>query len=181
MLSNDELTAVVQDWDQRMLNGERGDPPPPGDPLADQVDAAARDVRVAARRMVEKGWMWSLEHHTYASYPGWLRLGALTAFLSWMLGMSETCLHSPAPQHPEPIIAAAWRPGRMVCGRSLTCGRLLALVPNSDQDRTCDSCKRVTAGTDEDSLSPGVLVSGAFSYVYGTCSDCPVPRVVPTV
>ena len=105
-----------------------------------------------------------------AEHPDWVRLGLISAFMGWILGRSSTCLHNPDPRYPQPIAAAAWKPGLVVCGR---CAHLLAIPRNSVKDRTCDGCGRVTTGPEnDDGIWPNTIVHGPLVYSLGTCRDC---------
>ncbi|SCL20480.1 hypothetical protein [Micromonospora inyonensis] len=79
----------------------------------------------------------------------------------------------PAPTRPAPaapVVAAAWKPGLIVCH---ACTYLTALPRGSDRDRTCDACGRVCAGVEHgDGIHPGMVQLGPLVYQYGVCGDC---------
>lgn len=135
--------------------------------LLDQLDAAADQVYTGLERSsgTEK-----MLHIPAPEHPGWIRLGLLTAFITWCSGKSATCLHDPHPMRPQPVAAAAWKPGLVVCAR---CQHLLELPKGSVKDRTCDSCGKVTAGVEnDDPMWPIRVAKGPFIYLAGACRDC---------
>ncbi|KXK61960.1 hypothetical protein AWW66_11000 [Micromonospora rosaria] len=105
-----------------------------------------------------------------AGVPGWLRLPLLDTLTTWFADQAATCRHQPHPDRPEPVIAAAWKPGLVVCTR---CAPMTGLPRNSDRDRTCDRCGRVCAGVEHgDGIYPGMVQVGALVYQYGVCGQC---------
>jgi hypothetical protein len=104
-----------------------------------------------------------------ATLPEWLRLDLLTTWAAWSAGTGRTCMHSPHPDRPEPVSAAAWRPGLVACAR---CVHLTVLPPGSTADRTCDACGHVVAGLPDEGISPGRLTFGPMVYGYGVCPEC---------
>lgn len=137
--------------------------------LDDQTDAALTDAaRVMAVAHQAVGGVSRNVH--LRDMPEWLRLNVLDAIGRFIAGDAETCVHSPHPARPQPVYAAAWRPGRVVCGR---CTHLLELPRGSRRDRTCDRCGHVCAGFDEgDPIYPSLARFGLLIYQYGTCRDC---------
>lgn len=137
--------------------------------LVDQGDAAAAD----AYRWLEfeapliGGKLGRLDH---AALAGWVRLGVVSTWTAWSLGQGSTCMHAPSVDRPEPVFAAAWRPGLVACAR---CVHLTVLRPGSPADRTCDACGHVVAGIDHgEGIYPGRLQFGPMLYAYGTCDGC---------
>jgi hypothetical protein len=126
--------------------------------LRDQFAAAARHVQAGVDTVIASGVGGMNGRHMPArDTPGWLRLGVLTALSTWFADTASTCVHSPHPSRPQPVAAAAWKPGQIVCGR---CTHLLRLA-NTDADRTCDGCGHLTAGpAHDDGIWPGVVVLG---------------------
>lgn len=104
--------------------------------------------------------------------PAWLRLSVLDAVASWANGVSSTCVHSPEPTHPQPVLSAAWKPRLVVCA---LCAPLLAQPRGSVKDRTCDSCGHVCAGPEAgDGIYPAMVQLGPLIHQYGVCTDCRV-------
>ncbi|WFE45009.1 hypothetical protein [Verrucosispora sp. WMMD1129] len=139
----------------------------------DQADAATVDalrITTTAGRDV----LGSDAHPaTVEQTPGWLRLGLLDAFTAWLTGRASTCFHAPDPARPQPVIAAAWRPGVVTCS---ACVHLVALPRGSAADRTCDACGHRCAGPEHgDGIYPGMVQFGPLIYQYGVCGDCRPP------
>jgi hypothetical protein len=137
--------------------------------MLDQLDAAAADV-------------WAHMHATGpaeriplaltpADHPGWLRLPLLDTFVNWIGGKAATCVHDPHPDRPQPVVAAAWRPGTIAC---TACEPFLfALRRGSEADRRCDGCGKVTRGpAADDGIYPVALQAGPMLYRAGVCRDC---------
>ena len=139
----------------------RGLPSVPGG--RDQVEASLSETR--------RGWdrlSAVLGVDSDNDGPEWLRLAALDAMLGWMEGESRTCMHSPVPDRPQPILAAAWKPGLIACIR---CPHLLKENPLSNH--VCDGCGR---DFHPDKGREGIdLVFVKFShltYTAGACESC---------
>nr|WP_221382780.1 hypothetical protein [Actinoplanes polyasparticus] len=135
----------------------------------DQADAA---ISEATDLLQQAGQLISDEASrlvTPGELPGWLRLGIIQAFVSWISGGGETCRHNLHPGHPQPIFAALWRPDLTVCG---FCLHLFSLAPDSEAAHTCDACGRVCARTADDGITPGMLQIGPLTVQYGACDDC---------
>ncbi len=135
----------------------------------DQLQAASRDTnRVSAFIADHIG----AQPHMRApdGIPDWVRLGLLQAWSAHCLNTADTCLHSPTVERPEPVTAAAWRPGLVVCMR---CSMLLAIRYGSEASRTCDGCGHVCAGTEhDDPIYPNSVVFGTLIYQFGACRAC---------
>lgn len=102
--------------------------------------------------------------------PGWLRLGVIDAMVGYLGSTAATCLHNPAADRPEPVVAAAWRPGHIVCVR---CVHLLVLPRSSAANRRCDGCGHECAGPDiGDPIYPGATRLGSLLYQFGVCGSC---------
>jgi len=135
--------------------------------VGDQLDAAAME---AFRTLVQMG-----EHLGYrpvrppgwASLPGWLRLSVADTMLGFSAGAGRTCLHA-TPQRAEPLFAAIWWPGLVVCS---SCRHLLAPRRGPDE-HTCDGCGRVCPATPEEGVRPVTLQLGPFLFSMGCCEDC---------
>ena len=101
--------------------------------------------------------------------PGWFRLGALAALSGWYAGTGRVCMHDPTPRRPQPVVAAAWRPGLVVCA---ACVSLLA-VHDPVANATCDRCGCVCAGPEQgDGIRASSLVVGPLTYRVGVCETC---------
>lgn len=147
--------------------------------FTDQADAAVdhtdelRDALagVLAPEKFRRGWAEA------ADYPDWLRLGVLDAFAGWITGETATCLHAPDPMRPQPLFAAAWKPGLVTCIR---CTHLLVQPSRSRADKLCDGCGHECAGPDAgDGVYPGVVQLGVMLYEFGTCTSCHADMPVP--
>ena len=76
-------------------------------------------------------------------------------------GGSRTCLH--APTWHGWLVAAAWRPGLVVCPQ---CAPMLR--PRRGTEFACDLC-----GTDNPGdCQPAAVAAGRLLLVYGACGDC---------
>ena len=140
--------------------------------LVDQADAAAghTDDIVAALTGLLGGRAGATAP---AQLEGWLRLGVIDAWLDYATGRAATCRHNPTARRPQPVLAAAWRPGLITC---VGCAHLFTLPRNTDADRTCDCCGRVVAGSEaEDPMWPSLIQCGPLVFQYGTCTDCKPP------
>lgn len=137
--------------------------------LRDQTEAAADGARRAllaeAAALGVEG-----EHIPHRDMPEWVRLPLLDTWFRWCTGRGRTCLHEPHPDRPEPVFAAAWRPGLVACA---ACPHLIQLRRGSAADRTCDRCGRVTAGPEHgDGIHPARVQLGPLLFAYGSCGDC---------
>lgn len=136
--------------------------------LLDQTDSTVEQIRrnisTAKAAGAIKTAALAVEQH-----PGWIRLGICDALVTWWCGQHSTCMHDPHPMRPRPVLAAAWKPGLVVCGR---CEYLLRLPEGSEADRTCDGCGRVVTGRGEDLMYPLVVAAGVLGYSVGACRDC---------
>jgi hypothetical protein len=138
--------------------------------LVDQLDSAARDIEAGVDLMCATGVAAGKKHVPAAAVPDWVRLGALDTLVCWITGGASTCMHSPVPDRPTPLYAAAWRPGLIACG---ACVHLLALPRGYVADRRCDGCGHLTTGVGNgDGIWPTVVALGPLSYSLGCCRDC---------
>ncbi len=137
--------------------------------LADQGRAAADDALHFLK--LEAPFLRApVSEVDIAELPEWLRLDLLTTWTGWTAGTGRTCMHSPHPDRPEPVFAAAWRPGLVACAR---CVHLTVLARGSRADRTCDRCGYVVAGIEHgEGIHPGRVTFGPIVFAYGTCPDC---------
>lgn len=132
-------------------------------PLGDQVESATREqgathdavAAILGARNLDVG---------RSDVPDWQRLLIVDALLGFIQGTASTCVHDPSLRRPEPLYAAAWRPGVVGCKH---CLHLFRLKPGSIRDRTCDGCGQVV-----DKIHPQMLTRGPLSLMFGTCDDC---------
>ena len=140
----------------------------------DQADAAVND---ATARLLQVAQLVSDEPAQAiwpGDIPGWLRLSALDAFVGFLSGTASTCRHTPQASNPEPVYAAAWKPGLITCSH---CLHLFGVGRGSAADRTCDSCGRICGGIQEDDpITPGMVQVSVVVLQFGTCGDCAPPR-----
>lgn len=138
--------------------------------LLDQADAAAAHLHRGTAAAAAAGAFESFGGIAMEEVPGWVRLGLLDTLLRWTTGEAETCLHAPVATRPQPVFAAAWKPGRVVCAR---CGHLLKLPARSPEERRCDGCGCIVAGDEHgDPIWPISVQCGGINYAHGCCRDC---------
>lgn len=146
----------------------------------DQVAAAGAHTSVIRDKVsalldadpADSGWLPA------AQVPDWIRLAAYDTLARWFAGTIDTCRHNPVPDHPQPVSAAAWKPGLIVC---LACTHLLKCRPGSLEERTCDGCGHECTGPEnDDGIWPALTQAGVLLYEYGVCGDCKaaLPRPV---
>lgn len=133
----------------------------------DQLDAAVADSQQILRALHTEAGDRTLEV-PHERMNDWLRLGMLHTLTRWAVGEVRTCMHAPDMAHPQPVFAAAWSPGLLVCA---WCTHLLQV--SGVADYTCDGCGHVCKGTQaSDGISVVTAVLGALSYQAGVCRDC---------
>lgn len=134
-----------------------------GQAFTDQLSSATRDMkRRAEQALGNPGYLIDRD-----DMSGWLRLGMLDAFLAWANDKGRTCGHRPDVRFPQPVWAAAWRPGLVVCE---LCTDLLTIGPVTD--KTCDGCGHVCAGMPDDPVVAVSVLAGGFCYLAGACQEC---------
>ena len=99
--------------------------------------------------------------------PEWVRLGMLDVTLKWFEGQALTCIHMPRPERPQPVFAAAWKPGVVTCRQ---CRHLLAVTGVADT--ICDGCGHECKGMPDDGIKPVTAFCGQLAYQMGVCMDC---------
>lgn len=99
--------------------------------------------------------------------PMWVRLGTLSAVSAWVADQARTCLHDPRADGPVPGLAAAWKPGLVVCPQ---CLHMLATGGGVEEYR-CDGCGRISLPEDG-GVRVASLSTGALTYRFGACPDC---------
>lgn len=139
--------------------------------VVDQADAANADAyRTTLGLAALLGGQEDVHGAAAGDVPGWLRLNVIDAYVGYVSGRADTCRHNPDPSRPEPVLAAAWRPGLISCRG---CVFLFATVQGSTMDRTCDGCGRVCAGVDAgDPIYPSMVQLGPVIFQYGACAGC---------
>lgn len=141
--------------------------------LGDQFDAAADDTMTITRAMGQRLDGAKEGFLPATAVPDWLRLSLLSTLTDWILGKGETCRHNPHSDTPQPLLAAAWRPGLVACTE---CVHLFRLVPGSDKEATCDGCgHRCTGPDNDDGIHPAVIRCGLMVFQYGACRSCVKP------
>lgn len=155
-------TARLDVRDRRELAQGMVEDCPPG--LLDQYRAAAEHT-VAA--LTEN--MPSARSYRVDEVPDAVLVSILHELMQWGAGRQRTCIHRPDPARPQPVLAAAWKPGVVVCP---ACTHLLRLPRGSVKDRTCDLCGHVAAGPPTDPVLPVAAAYGPFVYLYGCCRGC---------
>lgn len=135
----------------------------------DQEALAQRDATLEAltEAFVDRhGGQIRLVEHSKIS--DWIRLGAVSALAQWVAGESKSCMHIPSPRNtPFPVIAAAWKPGLVVCPQ---CQHLIAGL-SAEEEMRCDCCGRITT-MEEGGIYPLSISTGAIMYRAGSCASC---------
>lgn len=149
--------------------------PPRGTAMLDQLHAAC-DEGIAAWKAAHPNDPGDVEH---AAIDDWIRLPLLDTMAKWLQDRANTCIHHPTPLHPEPVWAAAWKPGFIVCTQ---CHWMLSVgVNGTDDDRRCDCCGRVVAGRDhDDPIWSSTVWINQLGYTFGACRDCQPSRAGAT-
>ena len=129
--------------------------------LLDQSDAATADIEKVAQLIAALAGSTSSEL-PFRAIPEWLRLSIADTLLRYHSGTNDTCMHNPRPANPQPIVAAAWKPGLVT---DVACVRLFRV--SAEKDHTCDRCGGVFDVLHACSLSYGPLI-----YNFGLCADC---------
>lgn len=129
----------------------------------DQLETAARKARESEEKKLghKSGWV------ARESLVDWVRLGMYDALAEWFFGRAVTCVHQPTPRFPQPMFAAAWKPGLVVCER---CVDLLAVTGVAN--KTCDGCGHVCEGPPDDGITPVTTFVGSLGYQVGVCERC---------
>lgn len=137
--------------------------------MVDQEALAHRDATIEALLKAfadQRGGQRRLVEHS--KIPDWIRLGAVSALAQWVAGESETCTHVPSPNGaPFAVIAAAWKPGLVVCAQ---CQHLIAGLSEEEEMR-CDCCGRITT-MEEGGIHALSISTGSIMYRAGACASC---------
>ncbi|SQD96281.1 hypothetical protein FMEAI12_3560026 [Parafrankia sp. Ea1.12] len=138
--------------------------------MLDQADAAA--VAVEGRMQQYAAEHGALYRRAAADeIPEWIRFGVVEALVTFSARRATTCQHAPDPARPQPVYAAAWRPGVIAC--AACCGFLFRLA--GDRDRTCDRCGHIER---ERGVYPCSVALGPLTFMFGLCHECR-PDVTP--
>lgn len=106
-----------------------------------------------------------------APLPKWLRISIQETLLTWGAGRGRTCLHGPTMKPLAPVFSAAWKPWLVVCPK---CTHMLTVRGGrgSEEDNTCDACRRIASRTGDDFLQPSMVTVGPLTYMFGACKTC---------
>jgi hypothetical protein len=139
----------------------------------DQADASARTTSHMVDVLRDHIGSHQFGGIAPAEVPDWLRLSVLDALVNWITGRAEMCRHAPDPLAPQPVLAAAWRPGLVACA---ACAHLFRLRRGSDAEATCDACGHRCAGLEAgDGIHPAFIQAGSLLFQYGVCGSCAPP------
>lgn len=156
-------TAVELDEYLSTLTDEERAQFRPNIALKDQITAAQAEGIANEERRLEHKARWV----PHLGLPEWVRLGILDTFLKWQEGKVLTCVHQPMLDKPEPVFAAAWKPGIVTCAQ---CRHLLAVTGVTDT--ICDGCGHECKGMPDDGIKPVTAFTGALAYQVGVCKSC---------
>lgn len=156
-------TAVELDEYLSTLTPEERAQLRPNVALKDQVLAAQAEAITTEEGRLRHNARWV----PHQGLPEWVRLGMLDVTLKWFEGQALTCIHMPAAERPQPVFAAAWKPGVVVCAR---CRHLLAVVGVADT--ICDGCGHECKGMPDDGIKPVTAFVGMLAYQVGVCVSC---------
>jgi hypothetical protein len=160
--SQSELLAVVVD---RLLHDPELRPIlktiaaglPADSSFVEKLKAARRDADALLDRMQPEA--------THGPAPDWMRMATTAALVSWgVFRDAATCSHQPHPARPQPVYAAAFRPGLVTCQRCIP-----ALIDGTDPHR-CDRCGETKAET----CLMGSMQLGAMTWLFHVCRSCSV-------
>jgi hypothetical protein len=135
--------------------------------LLDQLDAAAAQSERLFKGMgaAMKATVGGVD---YANVPDWLRLSLVDTWARFIGGTIDTCQHAPRIDHPQPVVAAVWRPGLIVCAHCIHLTKATGTA-----DLTCDRCARVCAGLDHgEGIHSCSITFGPLLYFFGLCPGC---------
>jgi hypothetical protein len=137
----------------------------------DQLNAAERESARYVRDALASGDLLNERVLSAADNPPWVRRPMFEAMITWVIGLGKVCVHNPSSRRPQPVYAAMWRPGVVVCAH---CTPLLSMPGRglSVQDRTCPGCKRITGGPDSDELHLHGVQSSVMTFAFTVCTAC---------
>jgi hypothetical protein len=138
--------------------------------MVESFDSASRDTyqRLAG---TEAHGMSAARIPNDAPLPAWLRISIQETLLTWSTDRGRTCRHGPSLMRPVPVFSAAWKPWLVVCSE---CTHMLT-VPGgrgSQEDNTCDACRRVATRAGGDIIQPAMVTVGPLTYMFGACKTC---------
>ncbi|MEU6785915.1 hypothetical protein ABZ912_42570 [Nonomuraea angiospora] len=136
--------------------------------LIDQGDAAVTDTHARLRDLVDRNG-GAFVPTPVDQHPDWVRLPIFATLADWLAGRARTCIHNPTPRRPQPVHAAAWKPGLVTCN---DCIALFLLRRDSPKNRTCDGCGYVIDPGRGEKIWPTVISCGVLSYQVAACADC---------
>jgi hypothetical protein len=151
----DEYLASLTDEDRAQLNPNIG--------MVDQVRKAQAEGISDRESVLGNKARWV----PHLGLPEWVRLGMYDVLIRWSEGRALTCSHQPSIDRPQPVYAAAWKPGVVVCGQCQPMLRVIGLA-----DRTCDGCGHECMGMPDDGILPVSAFTGALAYQVGVCVSC---------
>lgn len=135
--------------------------------LLDQSDAATSQAERLFKDM-GSAMKATIGGADYGDVPDWLRLSLVDTWAGFIEGTLDTCQHAPRIDRPQPVVAAVWRPGLIVCTACIYLTKATGAA-----DLTCDRCARVRAGLERgEGIHPCSISFGPLLYFYGLCPDC---------
>ena len=132
----------------------------------DQFDAAGGESIRAAASLSADGTMAQMLYTP--DTPEWLRLTLFATHGDWIKGVSRTCMHAPSPELPQAVIAAAGRPGLVVCAKCV----LMLRPPTREAGSTCDVCGHICTSAEGDLIYAGSITRSTLTLTFGVCGSC---------
>jgi hypothetical protein len=134
-----------------------------GSSFVDQLHAARRDADALLDRMQPEA--------THGPAPDWMRMATTAALVSWgVFREAVTCSHQPDPARPQPVYAAAFRPGLVTCQQCIP-----ALIHGTDPHH-CDRCGE----TKTETCLMGSMQLGTMTWLFHICPSCSATIAEPT-
>jgi hypothetical protein len=130
---------------------------------ASTADGAMRQMRQEWLDLDEGNYVAEL---TFTAEGDWLQLSIMDAVATFLSGRARTCIHSPEAGQPQPVFAAAWRPGLITCAE---CVRLLE-IKDAVADSMCDRCGQ--SSHPEGEIWPMIAHYVWLTFAYGLCRSC---------
>lgn len=122
--------------------------------FVDQLNAARRDADALLDRM---------QPECSGRAPDWVRVGATAAAVRWgVLDDVATCSHQPHHDRPEPVYAAAFRPGLV------TCQQCIPALLHGASPYHCDRCRE----THVEICLMGSMQLGVMTWLFHICRSC---------
>ncbi len=127
---------------------------------ADQLAAASAEARGVLRSIAAAPRAAGPARLIEAAASPWLTNQRAAVVRSLAAGRTRPCIHlGPAPRVAH---AAVWAPGRLVCSVCLP-----LLVPDREEDTTCDRCRQPA-----ERIHAAVTALGPVLLAYGLCRPC---------